>query len=97
MSYGIQIINDAGADIVAGSQNVFAVGSVLNPWASGSQAFPLGAGETLVAIPEVIHGAGQGRYMTGVSVGGNIVYWNVDPNVPTDGVFRLVIYKTGVV
>lgn len=96
MSFGMQIINDAGTDIVSGSQNVFAVGYIHNPWTSGSQAYPLGAGETLIAIPEVINGAGQGRYLTGVTVSGNIVYWNVDANIATDGIFHVVIYKTGV-
>lgn len=96
MSFGIQIINDAGADIVAGSQNVFAVGYIHNPWGSGSQAFHVGAGETLVAIPEIIQGAGQGRYLTGVVVSGNVVSWSVDGGVPTDGISHIVVYKTGV-
>ncbi|MGL5012770.1 MAG: hypothetical protein ACRC6V_00555 [Bacteroidales bacterium] len=96
MSFGLQIINDAGLDIVQGSRNIFAVGNIHNPGSSGSQAFTLNAGESLVAIPELIHNAGQGRYLTGLSVSGNTVHWSVDGGVATDGIFHIVVYKTGV-
>ncbi|MGL5566484.1 MAG: hypothetical protein ACRDC4_12250 [Plesiomonas sp.] len=96
MSYGVQIWNDAGVELIQGSQNIFAVGIITNPQASGSQAYHLGSGETLVAIPQVSHGTGTGKYLTGVSVSGNVVNWTVDSAVNTDGVFYVVVYKTGV-
>lgn len=96
MSFGVQIFNDAGVDAISGSQNIFAVGAIHNPTNSGGQAFPLGSGETLVAIPEVLQGNETGLYLTGVSVSGNVVNWAVDVNVPVNGVFRIVVYKTGV-
>ena len=96
MAYGVQILNDAGADIVSGSQNIFAVGAISDPRSNGSRVFTVNAGETLVAIPQVIQGAGEGRYLTGVTVSGNTINWTVDGNVRTDGIFYIVVYKTGV-
>lgn len=95
-AFGVRIINDKGHDIVANSANVFAIDGILNPLASGSKSYTLGAGETITATPLILHGGG-GRYLTGLSVSGNTVSWSVDGGVPTVHSTAIMVTKQGVV
>lgn len=96
MSFGVQIINDKGVDIVAGSANVFAIDSIYNPTTSGQRSYTLEAGETLTAIPLILS-EGAGYYLTGLTVSGNVVSWSVDTGSPTVRPTHILVIKQGVV
>lgn len=97
-NYGIRIINDKGYDIVANSANVFAIDSIINPTSSGQRSYTLVAGETITAVPIIQHpSAGNGYYLTGVTVSGNTVSWSVDTGVPTVRPTAIWVMKQGVV
>lgn len=76
MSYGFQIFNSAGQEVVSGSQNVFIMDS-LDVGGSGSKAYPLNPGEELIANAIVVNKGPHVPQVTGVSVSGNTVSWSV--------------------
>ncbi|MGL5013090.1 MAG: hypothetical protein ACRC6V_02210 [Bacteroidales bacterium] len=77
MSYGVQIFNNAGTEIVGGSQNVFLLDG-LDVGGSGSKSYHLNPGEELVANAIVINKGAHVPQITGVSVSGNTVSWSVN-------------------
>lgn len=76
MAFGVQIFNNAGQEVVGGSQNVFIL-DWLDVGGSGSAYYPLSAGEELLANAIVVHNGGSYPQITGVSVSGGTVSWSV--------------------
>ena len=85
MSFGLQIINDRGMDIVAGSRNAHMLDyfQITGP---GSKAYPVDADERLVASVVIMGQGGSNVCCTDCTISGNVVSWatgSYGPNIMT--------------
>lgn len=78
MSFGVQIFNTKGQDMVSGLVAEFTVDTII-PSGNGSQSYTLGPGEQLHATRFITFQANTGTYSTildSVSISGNTVHWS---------------------
>lgn len=93
MSYGFQIFNRLGQEVVGSSQNVFILDS-LDVGGSGSKSYQLNAGEELIANAIIVNRGPSVPQVTGVSVSGNTVSWSVSGSGTVKSV--ILVTKKGV-